>query len=854
MNLKELIQHASHDTEHVRRNTIIQIVIATLAFILLCRVWPYGLIQRHTESVQQAYSHVNEMQGENFTQADKKLQTVRFTQEHIYQMMVYVVCNDGYDANEDYVLFRLYDDGFSCIYEETQSFGLLEKRGGFLATPDMDVEAGKDYYYEVIVPEEAVGSLQLPVADRTSLAQEENTILYVDGIYREDISLVADFDYTKELTIFHILGYDLLILVIAVLCYVGILWCLYSFDERLDTVGYYGKRVFTVFVALVVLGFFTFAVVMNGFGGEVADRVVYALACVVALGWFWCAVWMDKAEKKTSKLSIDRQTSLIWRNYIQMVSFALLFYALCQYVNADREYYHYTNTRWMLIFLGIAFLMIYTEKELCNYMSGIWLAIGLIGSVIYCHGIDGEQEYYLAKLAAGVTVVWGLVVINTLRQIKKDFWKTINWPFFAVWFVFVVFMWVNRFDKVWVFVAVLPFLTLLFMNLSAAGKSRLLKNFTNGILLNFGLVMLFCLMHRPYHYWMRYRYNGIFHTVACTGMYLTVVSGAIIGKLYGKWTEGKKLLQSGKTELFLLAAVVSNILLSMSRTAILTLMVNLFLVVILAAVSYRKALKRTILELCLVGAAIVISFPLMYSIIRVVPAVVNEPVRYEIEPQDRNYMLYEGDKVDSDKYMTIRRYFTLFLFRFQTEEGEADNTIDVANDTELLAYIGKHSLPVQLPSSQGDDIVLEKEDDISNGRFDIYLDYLNRITIEGHDKMMIEDKEYAHAHNSYLQVAYDFGLIAGVAFLLLCAFTLWRSIVLAYQYGKNYSIYFVPFSLIVVFGFISLTEWAFHPCIPVGFAFLFMQMLLMQEPWSRKMKNKGVEESTHEEIAVHQAE
>lgn len=854
MNLKELIQHASHGTEHVRRNTIIQIVIATLAFILLCRVWPYGLIQRHTESVQQAYSHVNEMHGETFTQADKKLQTVRFTQEHIYQMMVYMVCNDGYDANEDYVLFRLYDDGFSCIYEETQSFGLLEKRGGFLATPDIDVETGRDYYYEVIVPEEAVGSLQLPVAERTSLAQEENTVLYVDGIYREDISLVADFDYTKELTIFHILGYDLLILVIAVLCYVGILWCLYRFDEHLETVGYYGKRVFTVLMALGVLGFFTFAVVMNGFGGEVPDRVVYALACVVALGWFLCAVWMDKAEKKTSKLSIDRQTSLIWRNYIQTVSFALLFYALCQYVNADREYYHYTNTRWMLIFLGIAFLMIYTEKELCNYMSGIWMAIGLIGSVIYCHGIDGEQEYYLAKLAAGVTVVWGLVVINTLRQIKKDFWKTINWPFFAVWFVFVVFMWVNRFDKVWVFVAVLPFLTLLFMNLSAAGKSRLLKNFTNGILLNFGLVMLFCLMHRPYHYWMRYRYNGIFHTVACTGMYLTVVSGAVIGKLYGKWTEGKKLLQSGKTELFLLAAVVSNILLSMSRTAILTLMVNLFLVVILAAVSYRKALKRTILELCLVGAAIVISFPLMYSIIRVVPAVVNEPVRYEIEPQDRNYMLYEGDKVDSDKYMTIRRYFTLFLFRFQTEEGEVDNTIDIANDTELLAYIGKHSLPVQRPSSQGDDIVLEKEDDISNGRFDIYLDYLNRITIEGHDKMMIEDKEYAHAHNSYLQVAYDFGLIAGVAFLLLCAFTLWRSIVLAYQYGKNYSIYFVPFSLIVVFGFISLTEWAFHPCIPVGFAFLFMQMLLMQEPWSRKMKNKGVEESTHEEIAVHQAE
>ena len=38
----------------------------------------------------------------------------------------------------------------------------------------------------------------------------------------------------------------------------------------------------------------------------------------------------------------------------------------------------------------------------------------------------------------------------------------------------------------------------------------------------------------------------------------------------------------------------------------------------------------------------------------------------------------------------------------------------------------------------------------------------------------------------------------------------------------------VPFAIIIVFGIVSLTEWAFHPCIPAGFAFLFVQMLLMQ--------------------------
>ena len=106
--------------------------------------------------------------------------------------------------------------------------------------------------------------------------------------------------------------------------------------------------------------------------------------------------------------------------------------------------------------------------------------------------------------------------------------------------------------------------------------------------------------------------------------------------------------------------------------------------------------------------------------------------------------------------------------------------------------------------------------------------------------MALETESYshAHAHNSYIQVAYDFGLIAGIAFLILCAVTLWKAVMFAVHYGKNYSIYFVPFSLIIVFGFTSLTEWAFHPCIPAGFAFLFVQMLLMQKPWQRKLKGK----------------
>lgn len=90
-----------------------------------------------------------------------------------------------------------------------------------------------------------------------------------------------------------------------------------------------------------------------------------------------------------------------------------------------------------------------------------------------------------------------------------------------------------------------------------------------------------------------------------------------------------------------------------------------------------------------------------------------------------------------------------------------------------------------------------------------------------------DGKEHVHAHNSYLQVAYNFGMIAGVVFLVICAISLWRSIRLVMTQGETFGIYIVVFALIIVFGLISVTEWAFHPCIPAGFCFLLMQPLLI---------------------------
>ena len=66
--------------------------------------------------------------------------------------------------------------------------------------------------------------------------------------------------------------------------------------------------------------------------------------------------------------------------------------------------------------------------------------------------------------------------------------------------------------------------------------------------------------------------------------------------------------------------------------------------------------------------------------------------------------------------------------------------------------------------------VYEKTEEYANGRMDIFRAYLKELNLAGHDDMgaILPDGSLAvHAHNIYLQVAYDHGLAVGAVFVLV---------------------------------------------------------------------------------------
>ena len=133
----------------------------------------------------------------------------------------------------------------------------------------------------------------------------------------------------------------------------------------------------------------------------------------------------------------------------------------------------------------------------------------------------------------------------------------------------------------------------------------------------------------------------------------------------------------------------------------------------------------------------------------------------------------------------------------------------------------------------------EKTEDYANGRMDIFRSYADQLNLTGHDEMgaYLPDGSLAvHAHNIYLQVAYDHGIVVGVIFILVGAVTFVQGCIFYKRKKDTVPCAIMPVAVITAFAMAGLVEWIFHLCHPAGFTLMLVLAPLLFDMGDKKEK------------------
>jgi len=274
---------------------------------------------------------------------------------------------------------------------------------------------------------------------------------------------------------------------------------------------------------------------------------------------------------------------------------------------------------------------------------------------------------------------------------------------------------------------------------------------------------------------------------------------------------------------------------TMARTAFLAIGVSVLFALVFMTIGKGK---EKIIYLCknigLMAASALVCIPVVFTLQRNIPALVSEPHLHEIEytmycPED----IMRGRNVDSVNYIRVGRFIDVFAEKvFGLPEGTFDIYGEIRayelesekNDTAKGLLPGVEDASVLVASA---DYVPEgaEEEDYTSGRLDIFKAYIEQANLTGHDKMgaTLENGEIAvHAHNIYLQLIYDHGLITGAAFILLGIVTFVKACLYYRKKKETITYAALPAVILVAVASAGMVEWIYHVSNPCGFLLMLV--------------------------------
>lgn len=808
---------------------IIQKVILVLAVFAMSMVWPMGAFP---------VSHVSNCQWDGMRMSGASNETDFVRQEFspnfekLESVSVYVVNDpDSFDTMK--AVLRVYDYTGTCLSENYFQLEDFELPGYVTIPVNLKLSPGILYFYTI----GGVDGDMIVAYCGDEAKTAENGAFFYKEVPSGGTSIVTQYTYERPMGLKRILICDAAILFITAIfiTLVGVarrtlfakcseerakeLWIRAEKIVRYSVVGVLAVGVIVAFVGIVIKKLFT---------DDILNIIVLFVGTVIAAGYAAYGVLTCKSELESLAEGEESLTTKII-HILRAILFAATILMCCMYLNGYSDYEKGLYLRKMLVAFGLFIVSLGKWRWIINIPNAVWSVVAaVIGKYYISLHSDHIEHINTATNSAWVIWVMGLLVIQILYRIIKGEWrklKELSLPYFGLALVFWIGCIVFANGRTWPALLCVAMVVWIFFYTTSEDRSRILQDICNGILFAFVGTVIFCLYRRPYQYYMLTRYGGIFFTATATATYYLVPAAAALTKVL------LALKEKNRRSLIFSSCIFGIITAYMGFTASRTGIVAMAVMVLFAFVVpvWRKKKTAWINQLKGFGillVSVILTFVMTFSATRMLPAMVGNPFYFWYE-QPNAYITpdtpWKGGEGLSETYIDIQKSLEMLfgrLFSVDAENGKPE-----ANNQD---YVLGPLLASAEPA--GNIEVSETTLKYANGRLEIYHAYLSQLNLTGHDTMSALDDEgdpLMHAHNSYLQVAFDFGIPVGILFMILCCVIFLRGIFYAYRHGKAVIYEYLPLFLIVGFGVASIFEWVYHICNPLGFGFLVMFAPLM---------------------------
>ena len=888
------------------------IVILTIAFLLTIfpmKLW-YQTESYGTPSVTGASAEVV-----NYRNKIKEIFVANGS--HLETLRVYF--NEGtYD--DDFTVY-LYDGAGKLLAEEVSK--TPESRTGYAdVIIDVDLEEGALY----IITFDSMQSLYIGLED-----YDPSTGVMVVPYYNDaeltGKALTLDFVYRENLSISRLAALivgALLAMMLLLAITDAVFMRLPDEKNRLTTVENSMKRFLNPLTAVFLL--FCLIMIFMGKVSIYTQDNIFAVISVILLGFVLFYGINHKRAGMGDGITVD-----YLRNHASDIVMSLgIAYALqgcCEYVAALYDIDHYVAMRKELIGFGIALIAMFAAKEIYTIYNLLIVVAGTIAGVIYCNkNITDEMtkdERFLFKGNVIIAILLAIILVRTvLAFIKKRRLPKLNVAYSAITAVYFALIVIFRNTRWWTVILVVSLVLMMITYGLYTKKDNFLTNVLRGIVIQFIMLTLWTLWHRPYTAFRTARFPHFFHTETVTATYLTMVSVAVLVLLISKIRTTSLKLANIWKELALLGIVLSYMIFTMARTAFASVIVSYIFIFCMCFIRRDKDrsgavicgipqnIKTGFKTLLYVIVGVIVMFPITFEAQRTIPALVSDPYEYDIE--DFEEETARGRRLTSSQYMTIGRlgvvfgdkilgmdldpylayykddynfneyhatlkemyenkgyHFTGFDITdemWETTEVEINSdyfvaqwswwdpevetleeadlresarmdemnaeaeaealaeTSEVSEDGTQISEVyseegsdGAENID-EASSESGDD---GEETDYTNGRLDIYKSYIEQLNLTGHDSMgaiLKDGSEATHAHDVYLQVAFDHGVIAGIVFVIFGIATFIMSIIYFKRSEDKYRA--LGMGITVAFAVAGVVEWVYHFAHPIALVLL----------------------------------